>query len=63
MQIISDILDYNKGLADIRENVKLTRGNQTLNTSKLIYDTKNEIGYFKNGGTVISNDGKLESTE
>ena len=63
MQIISDTLDYSKGLADIKGNVKLTQGNQTLNTSKLIYDTKNEIGYFKNGGTVISNDGKLESTE
>ena len=63
MQIISNILDYNKGLADLKGNVKLTRGNQTLNTPKLIYDTKNEIGSFKSGGTVFSNDGKLESLE
>ena len=63
MQIISNILDYNKGLADLKGNVKLTRGNQTLNTPQLIYDTKNEIGSFKSGGTVFSNDGKLESLE
>tara|TARA_B110000008_G_C16959476_1_gene559557 strand:+ start:342 stop:1721 length:1380 start_codon:yes stop_codon:yes gene_type:complete len=59
LTIRSEKLDYHKGIADLKGNVFLKQDDQTLETPRLLYDTKNEIGSFNNGGKVMSNDGEL----
>ena len=59
LTIRSEKLDYHKGIADLKGNVFLKQDDQTLETPRLLYDTKNEIGSFNDGGKVMSNDGEL----
>lgn len=63
LTIESEELDYHKSIADLKGNILLKQDDQTLETSRLLYDTKNEKGYFNDGGKVRSNDGELTSTK
>ena len=61
LKINANNLDFKKGLADLSGDVVLRQDGQTLETNQLMYQTKEEVGWYNNGGKMISNDGQLTS--
>ncbi|MBN2744399.1 MAG: organic solvent tolerance protein OstA [Marinilabiliaceae bacterium] len=63
IHLYGDNMDYlgNQNLARVRNNVRMVKGDVTLTTQNLDYDRLGQVGYYFDGGTVMSGDNKLES--
>lgn len=63
IHLYGDNMDYmgNQNLARVRNNVRMIKGKDTLTTQNLDYDRLNQVGYYFDGGTLVSGDNKLLS--
>lgn len=63
IHLYGDLLLYegNNNLAKVRENVKIVKKDITLTTDYLDYDRIKNVGYYYNGGEVVSGENTLIS--
>lgn len=54
---------FDKKLAILQKNVKLTDGKSVLTTNELEYDLNQKVGIYRNGGKVVNGESVLTSTE